>query len=87
MRPRSTLACVAPARAHDRCAGKPLAREYKEENIALVEAGCCNLARHIENCSHYGVPVVVAINRFVTDTDGELEAIKAAALAAGALAG
>lgn len=69
------------------CAGKPLAREYKEENTALVEAGCCNLVRHIENCAHYGVPVVVAINRFINDTDAELAAIKAVALEAGTLAG
>eukprot|EP00892_Ulva_mutabilis_P006430 jgi/Ulvmu1/4159/UM019_0138.1 len=65
-------------------AGKPLAREYKEENVDLVKAGCCNLARHIENCAYYGVPVVVAINRFVTDTPDELQAIKAASLEAGA---
>lgn len=42
--------------------------------------------RHIENTRAYGVPVVVAINAFATDTPAELEAVKAAALAAGASA-
>jgi formyltetrahydrofolate synthetase len=66
-------------------AGVPLAKEYKEENVDLVTAGCCNLVRHIENSRMFGVPVVVAINQFVTDTDAELEAVKKAALDAGAL--
>ena len=74
------LAGLVPPALHT---GKPLASEYKEENIDLVLAGCCNLARHIQNCAYYGVPVVVAINRFVTDTDSELEAIKTASMAAG----
>lgn len=67
-------------------AGTPLDTAYLNENVPLVTAGCCNLARHVENCRSYGVPVVVAINRFATDTDAELEAVRAAAVAAGASA-
>lgn len=44
--------------------GKPLASQYEEENLTLVESGCANLAKHIENARKFGVPVVVAINRF-----------------------
>ncbi|GIL68174.1 hypothetical protein Vafri_21431, partial [Volvox africanus] len=65
-------------------AGTPLHHDYTTENVPLVTDGCCNLARHIENARKYGVPVVVAINRFASDTDAELHAIKEAALAAGA---
>ncbi|KAL7545750.1 hypothetical protein ACHAWF_009101, partial [Thalassiosira exigua] len=65
-------------------AGKPLSREYKEENVPLVTTGCCNLARHVENARKFGVEVVVAVNRFQTDTDAELEAVRQASLAAGA---
>ena len=46
------------------------------ENVDAVQAGCSNLGRHIENVKSFGVPVVVAINHFVTDTDGEVQAIK-----------
>jgi len=45
------------------------------ENVAAVEAGLENLARHLRNITQYGVPVAVAINRFTADTDGELSAI------------
>ncbi len=65
-------------------AGKPLALEYLEENLELLEAGCSNLRAHIENARSYGVPVVVAVNRFHTDTDAEVELIKREAKAAGA---
>ncbi|EFJ51458.1 hypothetical protein VOLCADRAFT_79713 [Volvox carteri f. nagariensis] len=65
-------------------AGTPLHHDYTTENVDLVSKGCCNLARHIENARKYGVPVVVAINRFASDTDAELQAVKEAALAAGA---
>ena len=47
-----------------------------EENIAAVQAGCPNLGRHIENMRSFGVPVVVAVNHFVTDTDSEVEVLK-----------
>ena len=47
------------------------------ENVNAVVEGCANLGRHIENMKSFGVPVVVAINHFTTDTDDEVEAIKA----------
>ncbi|KAJ9697832.1 hypothetical protein PVL29_007112 [Vitis rotundifolia] len=65
-------------------AGKPLDRAYLTENVALVEAGCVNLARHISNTRAYGVNVVVAVNMFSTDSEAELNAVKNAALSAGA---
>ncbi|MCP4488436.1 MAG: formate--tetrahydrofolate ligase [Gammaproteobacteria bacterium] len=46
------------------------------ENVAAVAKGCENLGRHIRNLSSFGVPVTVAINKFVADTEGELEAIR-----------
>ncbi len=45
------------------------------ENVAAVKEGCANLGRHIENLKAFGVPVIVAINHFVTDTDAEVAAI------------
>ncbi|KAI3834627.1 hypothetical protein MKW92_034633 [Papaver armeniacum] len=65
-------------------AGKPLDRAYLTENVALVEAGCVNLARHITNTKAYGVNVVVAVNMFSTDTEAEMTAVRNAAMAAGA---
>ena len=46
------------------------------ENVDAVKAGCPNLGRHIENVKSFGVPVVVGINHFVTDTDNEVQAVK-----------
>ena len=46
------------------------------ENIEAVKEGCANLGRHIGNLKSFGVPVVVAINHFVTDTDAEVQAVK-----------
>jgi formate--tetrahydrofolate ligase len=46
------------------------------ENVDAVKAGCPNLGRHIENVKSFGVPVVVAINHFVTDTEAEIAAVK-----------
>jgi formate--tetrahydrofolate ligase len=46
------------------------------ENVEAVKKGCPNLGRHIENVKSFGVPVVVAINHFVTDTDAEVQAVK-----------
>ncbi|KGM49487.1 formate--tetrahydrofolate ligase [Pseudooceanicola atlanticus] len=54
------------------------------ENVAAVEAGCPNLGRHIGNLKSFGVPVVVAINHFVTDTDAEVEAVRDFVAAQGA---
>lgn len=65
-------------------AGKPLAPEYREENVDLVRQGTSNLVRHIENAKKFGVNVVVAVNQFQTDTDAEIDAVKTAALEAGA---
>lgn len=65
---------VATARALKMHGG--VARELlPEENVAAVHKGCANLARHIRNIKTFGVPVVVAINRFHSDTQAELEAI------------
>jgi formate--tetrahydrofolate ligase len=46
------------------------------ENVAAVQAGCPNLGRHVENVKGFGVPVVVAINHFITDTEAEVQAVK-----------
>ena len=54
------------------------------ENVAAVAAGCANLKRHVDNVTGFGVPVVVAINRFLSDTDAEIEAVRRAAGARGA---
>ncbi len=55
-----------------------------EENVAAVAEGCPNLTRHIANLKQFGVPVVVAINHFVTDTEAEIEVIRDSAAAQGA---
>ncbi|MBU1558566.1 MAG: formate--tetrahydrofolate ligase, partial [Gammaproteobacteria bacterium] len=65
-------------------AGKPLAPEYIEENLELLEKGCSNLVVHIQNARKFGVPTVVAINRFANDTDKEIELVRKLALEAGA---
>ncbi|MEQ9684576.1 MAG: formate--tetrahydrofolate ligase, partial [Rhodospirillales bacterium] len=53
------------------------------ENVDAVKKGCDNLVRHIRNTKQFGVPVTVSINNFITDTDAELQAVKAAAEAEG----
>ena len=53
------------------------------ENVEAVKAGCENLIRHIRNVRSFGVPVTVSINRFITDSDAEMAAVKAAAEAEG----
>lgn len=65
-------------------AGKPLDEGLVKENLQAVEEGSCNLEKQIENMLLFGVPVVVAINRFETDTDKEIEAVKRRAINAGA---
>ena len=57
-------------------AGSPLAPEYETENLDLVRKGLENLQAHCENAHRFGVPVVLAINRFHTDTDAELELVQ-----------
>jgi len=65
-------------------AGQPLAHAYTQENLDLLEKGCSNLVRHIANAREFGLPVVVAINRFKDDTDAEVELVHRLAVAAGA---
>ena len=60
--------------------------ELGRENVEAVRKGCSNLARHLENVKNFGVPAVVAINQFITDTDAELEAVRATAEGFGAKA-
>ena len=57
-----------------------------DENVSAVEAGCANLARHLENIAKFGIPAVVAINRFVTDTDAEIAKVAEVAGSLGATA-
>ena len=65
-------------------AGKPLDPALLEENVEAVRLGAQNLAAQIENVTMFGIPAVVAINSFPTDTPAEVEAIREVALAAGA---
>lgn len=58
--------------------------ELKEPNAAAVERGFANLARHIENVDLFGVPAIVALNRFITDSDEELQAVMKGCEAKGA---
>ena len=51
-------------------------KDLGPENVEAVEKGCPNLGRHIGNMKSFGVPVVVAINHFVTDTDAEVQAVQ-----------
>ncbi|HRN88162.1 MAG TPA: formate--tetrahydrofolate ligase [Hyphomicrobium sp.] len=53
--------------------------DLKAENAQAVAKGCANLKRHIENVNKFGVPAVVAINRFITDTDAEIQEVMKAA--------
>ncbi|MGD2101454.1 MAG: formate--tetrahydrofolate ligase [Acidimicrobiia bacterium] len=66
-------------------AGRELDRAYTEENLPLLRAGMANLEAHIATARSYGVPVVVAINQFPTDTKREHDLIKEMAMAAGAV--
>ncbi len=64
--------------------GAPLDKAYTEENLKLLEAGLCNLGAHIQNALRFGIPVVVAVNAFSTDTPAEMEMIREYAIAQGA---
>ncbi|MBX2880693.1 MAG: formate--tetrahydrofolate ligase [Granulosicoccus sp.] len=71
----SAVVIVATVRAMKMNGG--VAREdLGAENVEAVNQGCANLGRHIENVKSFGVPAVVAINHFVTDTDAEVAAVK-----------
>jgi formate--tetrahydrofolate ligase len=79
----SAVVLVATVRAlkmHGGVAKSDLVRE----DVEAVTRGSANLARHLSNIAKFGVPAVVAINRFTTDTDAEIEAVKTAAAASGA---
>jgi len=64
--------------------GQPLAPEYREENLTLLEKGLDNLRAHLRIAAEFGVPVVVGINAFDTDTEAEWKLIHRAAVDAGA---
>lgn len=65
--------------------GSALPEVYRTENVDILRKGCVNMKKHITNAREYGVPVVVAINKFETDTDAEINVVKEEALAAGAI--
>lgn len=71
----SAVVIVATVRALKYNGGVPK-NELSAENIEALKAGICNLGIHIDNMRKYGIPVVVAINRFSSDTENELETIK-----------
>ncbi|MCM8785413.1 MAG: formate--tetrahydrofolate ligase [Candidatus Omnitrophica bacterium] len=64
--------------------GKPLDKGLIEENISAIEQGASNLKKQIENAKIFGIPVVVAINKFNTDTEKEIEKTKELAIEFGA---
>jgi len=71
----SVVVLVATVRAMKMNGGVAKA-DLGQENVDAVQAGCPNLGRHIENVKSFGVPVVVAINHFTSDTDAEIAAVK-----------
>ncbi|NMB54264.1 MAG: formate--tetrahydrofolate ligase [Leptolinea sp.] len=64
-------------------AGKPLDPAYTDENLELLKAGLPNMVHHIKTARKFGVPVVVAVNSFATDTDAELALVRKAAVEEG----
>ena len=71
----SAVVLVATVRAM-KMNGGVAKNDLNDENVAAVKAGCPNLGRHIENLRSFGVPVLVAINHFVKDTDAEVQAVQ-----------
>jgi len=65
-------------------AGQPLNHAYTEENLELLEKGCSNLKKMIQNAKSFGIPVVVGVNRFHTDTKAEIDLVRKIAVEAGA---
>jgi formyltetrahydrofolate synthetase len=65
-------------------AGQPLHHDYTEENLHLLEKGCANLVKMVENALRFGIPVVVAVNRFHHDTPAEIDLVRKLAVQAGA---
>ncbi|TMV15156.1 formate--tetrahydrofolate ligase [Arenibacterium halophilum] len=72
----SCVVVVATVRAMKMNGGVAKA-DLGAENVEAVKKGCANLGRHVANVKGFGVPVVVAINHFVTDTEAEVEAVRA----------
>ena len=64
-------------------AGKPLDAAYTSENLDLLRAGLGNMLHHIKTARKFGIPVVVAVNKFITDTPAELELVRKAAIEEG----
>lgn len=64
--------------------GKPLPESLFQEDLDALQAGRANLEGHLDILRKYGIPIVVAINRFPTDTDREIQLVREIALAAGA---
>ncbi len=64
--------------------GAQLHEVYRTENVDILRKGCINLKKHISNAKQYGVPVVVAINKFATDTAAEIDVVREEAVNAGA---
>ena len=60
--------------------------DLTEENVEAVRAGCANMARHIRNLKLFGVPVVVAVNQFIADTEAEMQVVTEVAAEHGAKA-
>ena len=56
--------------------GGVVKEELNKENLKAVETGLANLGRHIKNVAHFGVPVVVAVNNFTSDTEAEFQIVK-----------
>ena len=67
---------VATVRSMKMNGGVISKNDLNKENIHAVQQGCANIGRHIENVKSFGIPVVVAINHFVSDTDAEIEALR-----------
>jgi len=87
----SAVVIVATVRALKMHGGGPAVRPgsalpdaYVREDVELVERGAANLVRHVEIARKFGVPVVVAVNRFPTDTERELSSVRHAAESSGA---
>ncbi|TPP11697.1 formate--tetrahydrofolate ligase [Rhizobium glycinendophyticum] len=79
----SAVVIVATVRAL-KMNGGVVKEDLGREDVAAVERGAVNLARHLENLAKFGVPAVVAINHFTTDTEAEIAAVKAVARGLGA---
>ena len=70
----SVIVLVATIRAM-KMNGGVAKQDLGKENVSAVKSGCANLGRHIENLKSFGVPVIVAINHFVKDTENEIDAV------------